>query len=224
MNASRDHDTVHNTVHNTVHDKVDRLLPWYVNGTLNAVERNEVERHLESCERCAANLAMLTDVGLAVQNAGPTPLIPEPDAGVLFDAIDRAASRQRRRLAVYGLAASLIVAAVVMSVLLPAGGPPDTSPAQFETASSGDGGTPTDYVFEVRFNADAGLDARAAVFDTIAAREIVALDDSDTYRVIVRLPAASLSELETFTLDIESRPAVDSVDVVAVQLPMQPER
>ena len=220
MKTSRDHDTVHESIHDTV----DRLLPWYVNGTLDAVERNEVERHLEGCERCAANLASLTDIGLAVQNAGPTPLIPEPDAGVLFETIDRAASRRRRRLAVYGLAASLIVAAVVMSVLLPAGGPPDTSPAQFETASSGDGGTPTDYVFELRFTADAGRDAQAAVFDTIAAREIVALDDSDTYRVIVSLPAASLSELEAFTLDIESRPSVDSVDVVAVQLPMQPER
>ena len=222
MNASRDHDTAHNTVHDTVHDNVDRLLPWYVNGTLDAVERNEVERHLESCERCGANLAMLTDVGLAVQNAGPTPLVPEPDAGVLFDTIDRAASRQRRRLAVSGLAASLIVAAVVMSVLLPAGGPRDTSPAPFETASAG--GTLTDYVFELRFTADAGRDAQAAVFDTIAAREIVALDDSGAYRVVLRLPAASLSELEAFTLGIESRPAVDSVDVVAVQLPMQPER
>ena len=220
MQTSRDHDTVHESIHDTV----DRLLPWYVNGTLNAVERDEVERHLEGCERCAANLASLTDIGLAVQNAGPTPLIPEPDVGVLFETIDRAASRRRRRLAVYGLAASLIVAAVVMSVLLPAGGPRDTSPVPFETASSGDGGTPTDYVFELRFTADAGRDARAAVFDTIAAREIVALDDSDAYRVIVSLPAASLSELEAFTLDIESRPAVDSVDVVAVQLPMQPER
>lgn len=224
MNASRDHDTVHNTVDETVHDNVDRLLPWYVNGTLDAVEREKVERHLESCERCAANLAMLTDVGLAVQNTGPTPLVPEPDAGVLFDTIDRAASRQRRRLAVYGLAASLIVAAVVMSVLLPAGGTRDTSPTPFETASSGDGSTLTDYVFEIRFNADADRDARAAVFDTIAAREIVALDDAGAYRVVVRLPAASLSELEAFTLGIESRPAVGSVDVVAVQLPMQPER
>ncbi len=219
MNASRDHDTVHESIHNIV----DRLLPWYVNGTLDAIERDRVERHLEGCERCAASLASLTDIGLAVQNAGPTPLVPEPDAGVLFETIDRAASR-RRRLAVYGLAASLIVAAVAVSVLLPAGGPRDTSPAPFETASAGDGGTLTDYVFELRFTADAGRDARAAVFDTIAAREVVALDDSGAYRVVLRLPAASLSELEAFTLDIESRPAVDTVDVVAVQLPMQPER
>ena len=220
MNASRDHDTAHESMHDTV----DRLLPWYVNGTLDAVERDAVERHLEGCARCAANLASLTDIGLAVQNAGPTPLIPEPDNEVLFETIDRAASRRRRRLAVYGLAASLIVAAVAVSVVLSTGGPGDTSPAPFETASDGDGGALTDYVFELRFAADAGRDAQAAVFDTIAAREIVALDDSGAYRVVLRLPAASLSELEAFTLGIESRPAVDSVDVVAVQLPMQPER
>ena len=55
------------------------------------------------------------------------------------------------------------------------------------------------------------------------AREVVAIDDSGAYRVIVPLPARSLSELEAFTREIEARPAVESADVVAVQLPAQPE-
>lgn len=206
------------------HDIVDGLLPWYVNGTLDSVERGRVERHLSGCERCAANLALLTDVERSVQNASPTPLVPEPDIGALFDTIDRATTKRRRRLTAYGLAASMIVAAITLSMLIFAGGQGDEPPVLFETATSVDGNTLTDYVFEVRFAADAGRDARMSVFDAIAARESVAIDDSGGYRVVVRLSAVSLSELEAFALEIESRAAVESIDVVAVQLPMQPER
>ena len=33
------------------------LLPWYLNGTLDAAERRQVEDHLEDCEDCRAELA-----------------------------------------------------------------------------------------------------------------------------------------------------------------------
>ena len=33
-------------------DQAIELLPWLLNGTLEAGERDEVRRHLETCERC----------------------------------------------------------------------------------------------------------------------------------------------------------------------------
>jgi len=35
-----------------VHREVERLLPWFVNGTLDAEEKILVERHLEQCRPC----------------------------------------------------------------------------------------------------------------------------------------------------------------------------
>jgi anti-sigma factor RsiW len=35
-----------------VHSKVAELLPWYVNGTLNAQEHEVVARHLKECKAC----------------------------------------------------------------------------------------------------------------------------------------------------------------------------
>ena len=35
------------------HEDIDRLIPWYVNGTLNESEMDLVNRHLRSCSRCS---------------------------------------------------------------------------------------------------------------------------------------------------------------------------
>jgi anti-sigma factor RsiW len=39
------------------HDQVQQLLPWYVNGTLEAGEIATVEAHLAECAECRADLA-----------------------------------------------------------------------------------------------------------------------------------------------------------------------
>ncbi len=38
-----------------VHDTVQRLVPWYVNGTLNEGDMAVVSRHLSSCPNCTAD-------------------------------------------------------------------------------------------------------------------------------------------------------------------------
>ena len=39
------------------HRAVERLLPWYANGTLDDDERAEVEAHLHDCAQCRADVA-----------------------------------------------------------------------------------------------------------------------------------------------------------------------
>ncbi|GGA30043.1 zf-HC2 domain-containing protein [Dyella nitratireducens] len=46
----------------SVHAETDRLLPWYVNGTLDDAERLHVEQHLVECVHCQREVAWLRDV------------------------------------------------------------------------------------------------------------------------------------------------------------------
>lgn len=39
--------------------RIDALLPWFVNRSLDDVERRDVERHLAGCARCRAELPLL---------------------------------------------------------------------------------------------------------------------------------------------------------------------
>jgi anti-sigma factor RsiW len=42
--------------HAAEHQRCQRALPWYVNGTLPSDQAAQLERHLERCPRCAADL------------------------------------------------------------------------------------------------------------------------------------------------------------------------
>ena len=43
-------------LHDDPHEQTQRVLPWYVNGTLQADEAAAVEAHLAECEECRADL------------------------------------------------------------------------------------------------------------------------------------------------------------------------
>lgn len=44
---------------NSQNEHPDKLLPWYVNGTLGADERRQVESHIGQCDRCQQEVAWL---------------------------------------------------------------------------------------------------------------------------------------------------------------------
>ncbi len=53
---------------NAAHQKVTELLPWYINGTLDGVERQEVEAHLAVCAACRDEWAHCRDLATAVRS------------------------------------------------------------------------------------------------------------------------------------------------------------
>lgn len=57
------------------HAALESVLPWYVNGTLEAEESERVRRHLETCERCARSLGEWRNIetGMAERDAPWTP-------------------------------------------------------------------------------------------------------------------------------------------------------
>lgn len=46
----------------SVHAQADRLLPWYVNETLDDDERRQVEQHLVECTHCQREAAWLREI------------------------------------------------------------------------------------------------------------------------------------------------------------------
>ena len=76
----------------SAHSETDRLLPWFVNGTLEHDERELVERHLIECAHCRDEVAVLRQLQDLHADAAP-----ELDASA-------ALQRLRGRLRVHGTA------------------------------------------------------------------------------------------------------------------------
>lgn len=58
------------SLHGDEHQQVQRLLPWYATGKLEAAEVGMVERHLQACPTCGADLAAEQDLVRYVAQQG----------------------------------------------------------------------------------------------------------------------------------------------------------
>jgi anti-sigma factor RsiW len=95
----------------SVHRQVDRLLPWYVNGTLDETELALVTAHVAQCARCQADvvwqerlrapalhadeLAMRADVDRSWAQLSRRLAIGKPARTAPVDMLERAAIRFR---------------------------------------------------------------------------------------------------------------------------------
>jgi len=65
----------------SAHSETERLLPWYVNGTLDDVEQARVDQHLTLCPRCQREVALLRELQSACADApAPAQLQVDPTA------------------------------------------------------------------------------------------------------------------------------------------------
>jgi hypothetical protein len=60
------------------HQEVWELLPWYVNRTLDAQDRAQVEQHLARCPACQAEVTRCHAIATAVQLAEASVPLPSP--------------------------------------------------------------------------------------------------------------------------------------------------
>lgn len=81
----------------TPHRRSEALLPWFVNGTLDSREREEVDHHLASCERCRAEVRRLRDLSHAVHALDVDPACDQAFAR-LSAQMDARESREAARL------------------------------------------------------------------------------------------------------------------------------
>lgn len=209
-----------NELRSSQHDAIDRLLPWYVNDTLEEHERAEVDGHLSECATCQESVRLLTGVRSVVREDSPIPIVPEPDTNSLFAAIDAGdtGSSPSGRSVRYLLAASVLLAIGVSVTILGIRQFDVNTPTQFETVISESTGETIQYIVEMRFAESASINERQQILkalgdttsDTALEAEVVTL----------HLSAHSLSALQQRIDDAQTRPQVLDASIVAVHLPV----
>ncbi len=53
------------------HREIDLLLPWYVNGSLDAPERERVRHHVQECHLCQQEIPLLRLIQAEVVGRAP---------------------------------------------------------------------------------------------------------------------------------------------------------
>jgi hypothetical protein len=208
--------------HTDHHDAVSELLPWYVNDTLDEAERKFVHEHVGTCKDCRDNVELLSQVQRAVRTESPAPLVPAPRTEALLVALDAREPGHVVRSRWRWLAAASVVAVIgVTSLLIWQRGDDINSPTRFETVTSPAAIESINYVVELRFVDGTGVQARDALFTEINANETASPVSDGVYRVTLGLGPLSLTELERYVQEIESRPEISTAEVVAVQLPVE---
>jgi hypothetical protein len=99
------------------HDEMTRLLPWYVNGTLDDDERAAVEKHVRDCLPCRATLREQRRLATLVRRDVVADLSVEGNFERLLPRLDTKARAQKSffagfRRAHYAAAAAALVAIV----------------------------------------------------------------------------------------------------------------
>jgi len=96
-------------------DEFDELLGAYALDAVDPLERKRIERHIETCETCASEVARLRAAAAELSVlAGPPVPLPEGFAQRLDLALDTARSRSRG--IVRAIAAAVGVAALVVAI------------------------------------------------------------------------------------------------------------
>ena len=198
------------------------LLPWYVNRTLNEAESRTMDRHLRHCQACAEELPVLCAVRESMHNESVAVLAPKPDAEQFLANATHHRFRPQLRTTAWlagAVAASIATLAVVLSWVQTDDS--TTTPAVFETATNAGSGKTFDYVLLIAFDQEVEPQAHNEALEALAPVSIAGPDSVGNYRVVIRLPARSLDELQDFTRKIESGSVISSAEVVAVELPVE---
>jgi hypothetical protein len=180
----------------SAHEKILELLPWYINGTLKASERETVERHLQACLPCHAALKQEQRMQGLVQAQENVPIGPEHGIADLVRRIDRDRTPKRRRanqrtpLIAYGVAAALAGLLAWLVFLSPNSQLDQQGQAGFSTLSSGGetSGLRIDIVFSDGLSS-ADIDA---IIDGIRGERISG--PSELGRYTIAIPARSENE------------------------------
>lgn len=147
------------------HQQALELLPWLANETLDAIERERLERHLRDCLVCHAELKSQRALHALVKEQPTVGVSAERDFDALLARVDerdssrgpaRALGRRRRwwpapagATRLLAGAAAALAAAITVVAWLSAAGPVADEPGAYSALAqpAGDGGPLVDIVF-----------------------------------------------------------------------------
>jgi len=205
------------------HHEVNELLPWFLNQSLLDEERRRVKRHLVSCDECAADLKLLKNMQTTIVQDDLAPLVPKPVPDRIFGSLAHGRpivnAPTRRPWAFAAVAAAALMAWLTIGLLQ--NDPHQSGQNSYETATSAAGGTEMDYVFELQFEKNISDADKERVLKKLNANDIVFDIVNDRIRTTIRLPLRSLADLEAYAASIEELSEIQTVNAVAVQLPVR---
>ena len=195
------------------HRRISELLPWYVNGTLDASESAAVDEHILDCEECSRDVTMLRETATAMKRETVVPL----PRRALYRGTQATA---RRRLPDNTLKATAIAATLVLAVVAGVAlFPTDSSEVNYRTVTDSGAASSIDYVVAVEMAPGTSRDEADAVFVELGARSVAEPRSGSTYRVVLSSRSASLDEVTELQARVESHASVVRASVVGVELP-----
>ena len=214
------------------HEELELLLPWYVNGTLEAAERAALDDHLAGCARCRAELAR--EEGLAAALRAAEDVAPAPHPAQLARLLGRLdgeprAERLPRLAALWAgtprpvrwavAAQALLVLALAAATGWRAGGvDPARETAAVETPAA-EFRTLADTTPETPAAAPAGATRLRVLFaEETSARAVRGILERVGGRIV-----DGPSPLGVYTVEVPAGPAADPLEVVLDHLRAQPE-
>ena len=208
--------------HQNVVDELCELLPWYVNNTLNEVELHAMRQHLHACDSCAAEIPILRALQESVRRESVAVFAQKPNSEQFLALVGQSDSRQRWGKRAWFAAALAASVTLLVAVLNWAQVDESTiTPVTYQTATRAGSDAMFDYVMLISFEQSADSRARSDALQTLAPVSNAGPDAAGQYRVVIRLPARSMDELDTFIQGIESDSAISSAVVVAIELPVE---
>ncbi len=204
------------------HQDIRELLPWYVNGTLDESEHNDVDAHVAGCERCSSDVEVLQKTRQGVLARGVEPIVPATTAADIISAGIGTATEPRRfsrGLAALSAAASIVAVGILIAQYFENG--VDAGNQIFETATSGEAGSSIDYILQIRFEVSVSDDRRLEVVRSLQGTTAWSVDDSGVYVVQMQLPGASLVVLEDIERKVRLLSEVQTARFVALQVPVR---
>ena len=205
------------------HDEIRQLLPWYLNGSLAEREVAIVQRHVDACPECNADLALHRRMQEAVLRDRATPIVPVRSGASLLDRADarRPGGVRRTGGKWLALAAAAALAAVTTLVAWQLGFAPENDARTFRTATSDGPAAESGYVLRIRFEEGTSRVSRDRIVRELGATGVRGLEDPQLFELLMHVPDASLDDLEKIAGEATERDEVSSAEFVALQLPVR---
>jgi len=199
------------------HGRVELLLPWYVNETLDAEEYESVRRHVEACAECRENFMLLNSLSDVVQEDSTIPIIPEPVPDKLLALVERETAgkghdpfRGWRGVAAAAAVLLLVVLGRMATTI-------DESEPGYLTATSVE--SRGSYVLSMQFDTELAVTTRERILERLGATNVVATDLPGEYRFNVVRPNQTVVEFDAYLSSIEAMDGVAGVALVGIDDP-----
>lgn len=194
------------------------MLPWFVNGTLNEHEVLAMERHLQHCDDCAQELPVLRSLRTTLSQETVAVLAPSPDTEQFLAQLDQGEHGHFNKST--WLIGAVAAAVALLAVAFFSSRAP-TDPAIYQTVVEADSTATFDYVLQLSLHPQIDAAEHNTILQSLQPVSIADLGTAGDYRVVVRLQVQSVDELERYRQRVESKPAISSASVIAIELPIE---